>query len=493
MNNKNKTIFKSFFIIFVFALAIQVSAVWTNPPPGTPPANNIPPPINTGIDAQMKNGAFGAQGIRAVGPLGLGLFDKQLGIGSVSGVPHMPATDIELDVLGDIKFSGALMPNGNAGTDGFFLKSKGSGVAPEWVAGSGGGSLWVRTGTLLSPLNPNDDIGISDSAIVYKGVARFIYAPGTNLFMGKYAGNLSLTGSANMGFGEYSLDALTSGNSNSAFGPYSLGNLGTGSNNASLGNGGLAQLTSGDRNVSIGIESGDEINSGDDNIFIGYNAASNLGSSGSKNIIIGTSTCTASGSESYSDNVFLGYNAGCDNETGINNVAVGRAALDFPTTGSNNTAVGAYSDISAVNLNNATAIGYQASVNASNKIVLGNTSVTSIGGYAIFTNYSDLRLKENVEYKKDLGLNFISKLKTVSYNYKDDENKVRRDGLIAQDVKKVLDELGLEFSGLVIDKDEMGTMNLSYDSLVIPLINSVQEQQKQIEDLKAEIEILKNK
>jgi uncharacterized small protein (DUF1192 family) len=123
--------------------------------------------------------------------------------------------------------------------------------------------------------------------------------------------------------------------------------------------------------------------------------------------------------------------------------------------------------------------------------VLGNTSATTVGGYGAWTNYSDARLKENIIYKGDLGLDFIMKMKTVSYNYIDDENKRRRDGLIAQDVQQAMKELGVEFSGLVVDDDEMKTLNLSYGEFVIPLINAVKEQQAEIEALKKEIEELK--
>ncbi|MCS7027345.1 MAG: hypothetical protein NZ519_01145 [Bacteroidia bacterium] len=49
------------------------------------------------------------------------------------------ATPLErLDVSGNLRFSGALMPGGNAGTTGQILVSQGAGVAPIWstVAGS---------------------------------------------------------------------------------------------------------------------------------------------------------------------------------------------------------------------------------------------------------------------------------------------------------------------------------------------------------------------
>jgi trimeric autotransporter adhesin len=85
-----------------------------------------------------------------------------------------------------------------------------------------------------------------------------------------------------------------------------------------------------------------------------------------------------------------------------------------------------------------------------------------------------------------LGLDFILKLKTASYNYIEDKNKRRRDGMIAQDVQAIMLELGVPFSGLVEDGDAQKTLNLAYADFVMPLINAVKEQQIQIEKLKKE-------
>lgn len=51
--------------------------------------------------------------------------NNRLGIGNIN-----PGET--LDITGNIKFSGALMPNGNAGTAGYFLTSAGAGAAPVW-------------------------------------------------------------------------------------------------------------------------------------------------------------------------------------------------------------------------------------------------------------------------------------------------------------------------------------------------------------------------
>jgi len=193
--------------------------------------------------------------------------------------------------------------------------------------------------------------------------------------------------------------------------------------------------------------------------------------------------------EGYS-NAATGYRALYANTTGYSNTASGNLALSSNTTGYYNTAIGDRADVSTGNLTNATAIGYNASVNDSNKVVIGNSSVTTIGGYANWTNFSDRRLKENIEYRDDIGLDFIMKLNTVSFNYKDDENKRRRDGLIAQDVEEALRELNIDFNGLMIDGDEQQTMNLSYGMFVLPLINAVKEQQELIDDLRDRIKSL---
>ena len=252
------------------------------------------------------------------------------------------------------------------------------------------------------------------------------------------------TGQWNTAVGDQSLNANTSGNGNTSVGNVSLFSNTTGTSNTALGGNALNANISGNENVAIGVWTMDHVIGGSDNTGVGKAALA----------------ATTSGSF----NVGLGMNAGNVN-----------------TIGTNNTFIGAGADASSNNLSNATAIGNGAVVNASNKIVMGNASATTVGGYGSWTNYSDRRLKENIVYQNDLGLSFIQNLKTASYNYINDKNKVRRDGLIAQDVQEALTKLGIPFSGLVIDADEMQTMNLSYDSFVIPLINAVKEQQQMID------------
>jgi hypothetical protein len=91
------------------------------------------------------------------------------------------------------------------------------------------------------------------------------------------------------------------------------------------------------------------------------------------------------------------------------------------------------------------------------------------------TVISDERTKENI-LVSDLGLDFINKLNPVKYN-KIDGNRTHY-GLIAQQVKSVLDEASIEdFGGWVISdiNDPEGQQALRYEEFISPLIKAVQE------------------
>jgi hypothetical protein len=82
---------------------------------------------------------------------------------------------------------------------------------------------------------------------------------------------------------------------------------------------------------------------------------------------------------------------------------------------------------------------------------------------------SDARLKKNI-LDSDLGLDFITKLRPVSYEWISGEDKHRHYGLIAQETKKVLKNLS------IVDHDEKeDRFGIRYTELISPLIKSVQE------------------
>ncbi len=313
--------------------------------------------------------------------------------------------------------------------------------------------------------------------------------------------------SANTAVGYHALYYSQAGNNNTAIGASSLLYNSSGSDNTAVGKEALLHNNTGTFNTGVGSEVLHNYKDGSYNTAVGFSAmrggldASTHHNTAvgyqSMNAIIGGHNNTSSGSISLkelttgSGNTASGFSALSATTTGSHNTGIGVNAGTVITTGSDNTCIGYFSNVGSNNLTNATAIGYNAIVNASNKIVLGNASATTVGGYGNWTNYSDSRLKENISYRDDLGLDFITRLKTAEFNYKEDLNMRRRDGLIAQDVQKVLNDLNLEFSGLVVDDDKDKTLNLSYGDFVIPLINAVKEQQKQIENQQKQIDELK--
>ena len=85
---------------------------------------------------------------------------------------------------------------------------------------------------------------------------------------------------------------------------------------------------------------------------------------------------------------------------------------------------------------------------------------------------SDARLKTDV-VPEPLGLDFISKLKPVEYQWTDGKSPGVHHGLIAQDVEQALD--GAPFAGLVRPADDKSYYGLNYEELTAPLIRSVQQ------------------
>jgi hypothetical protein len=192
--------------------------------------------------------------------------------------------------------------------------------------------------------------------------------------------------------------------------------------------------------------------------------------------------------------------------TASNNTAIGYTALAKISIGSNNTALGFGADVTVGNLNNATAIGYNAKVNASNKVRIGNASVTKIEGQVAFTTPSDGRYKFNV--REDVaGLNFVMRLRPVTYQFDvkrfdgvdenvsfasyDQAQAVRRTGFIAQEVEAAANASGYDFNGVSRPDSDDEYYTLSYESFVVPLVKAVQEQQRIITKQQAEIDELK--
>jgi hypothetical protein len=121
-------------------------------------------------------------------------------------------------------------------------------------------------------------------------------------------------------------------------------------------------------------------------------------------------------------------------------------------------------------------------VNTSNKVVIGNTSVTSIGGYASWSNFSDKRAKRDIQDIKQ-GLDFIRQLRPVSFKMKNGNGNTDF-GFIAQDVEELLGDTHnlLDVGG---GQDRM--LSLRYTQFIAPMVKAMQEQQEMIESQQSQI------
>jgi hypothetical protein len=92
---------------------------------------------------------------------------------------------------------------------------------------------------------------------------------------------------------------------------------------------------------------------------------------------------------------------------------------------------------------------------------------------------SDARTKEDIDYSFDNGVESILKLQPTKFKFKISPNKQRR-GFIAQDVLTTIPDLVLGDG-----EKENGTYGLDYDGILAIAVKAIQEQQAQIEELKA--------
>ena len=151
------------------------------------------------------------------------------------------------------------------------------------------------------------------------------------------------------------------------------------------------------------------------------------------------------------------------------------------------------------------------SLNPNTNFGLKNPNTSQSGKMIIKAIVEKIPYKTNIKALPDkLGLAFIKKLKPIAYNWDHRSAYVRecgfqygtKDGtlasekehygIIAQDLKSVLDEINVRFDALGHD-NEKDAYRVTYEELIAPIIKSIQEQQEQIEALQTEVEKLKNR
>ena len=251
--------------------------------------------------------------------------------------------------------------------------------------------------------------------------------------------------------------------------------------------------------VVIGAQAGQNMVSGASNsVLIGYRAGKNINQS--SNVVIGASagfgTPTGTG---QTDNVLVGYAAAIDLTEGNHNVAVGAQDLfrlvtgkgnvsigfgsssSIPNAGGGNVFIGAYNSAGTFSPTHSPGTG-----SVSNTVVMGSSGVTNAYIQVAWTAVSDARDKV-VMGSVPHGLDFVSKLKPVTYQFKRNADRNEhngngqdRYGFLAQDV------LALEGDRpVIIDNIDEDKLKLTSDAIIPVLVNAIKE-------LKAEIEKLKN-
>ncbi len=406
--------------------------------------------------------------------------------------------------------------------------------------GSGTQPMLSINGPYLSFLNTGKSVFIGEGA----GMSEDLNS-NKNIFIGYQTGKNTTSGFENSAIGYQALYHNTTGYDNTATGYQALYSNTIGSYNIANGYVALYSNTTGSHNMANGYQALYSNTIGSYNIANGY-VALYSNTTGSHNMANGYKTLyhNVSGSE----NIAHGFRTLYNNTTGSDNVAIGGRALSYLTQGYGNSAMGKYAGHylttqsynvmvgnnagdfntfsygsflgsqtypSANGFSNITGIGYTARPTASNSVRIGNSSVSSIGGYAAWTNLSDGRYKNNVQENVH-GLDFILKLRPVTYNMdvwklaedlkedqiRDEEGNIvmqepdeltrqGRDekaaivytGFIAQEVEKTAREVGYDFSGVDAPKNENDFYGLRYAEFVVPLVKGMQEQQEMINTL----------
>jgi hypothetical protein len=300
---------------------------------------------------------------------------------------------------------------------------------------------------------------------IYLNGILTMHATGTNnFFIGPAAGNTAVTGNFNTAVGRNALHSLTTGVVNTANGYQALYSNTTGWYNIATGSGALYSNTTGGGNTATGSGALYSNTTGDHNTAEGQDALF-LNTTGQEN------TANGAGALQF-------------NTTGNINTADGWSAGSAITTGSGNTFVGYNANAVSSDLNDAIALGYNSLVSASSTVRIGNSGVTSIGGYVGWSTLSDGRVKKNIKNNVP-GLAFINKLTPITYNLdleaadrinqrptlktmdgktiapdakelasRQAKEQVVYTGFIAQEVEKAAKELNYNFSGVDAAKND---------------------------------------
>jgi hypothetical protein len=278
----------------------------------------------------------------------------------------------------------------------------------------------------------------------------------TNTAYGYDALTSNTTGAYNVGVGFDALKLSTSGQFSTAVGYSALSSNLIGSINTAVGALALQKNVAGISNTAIGHGSlaeviGNGAISGSYNTAIGsYSQAANV--SGERNVSVGVSALNVNTSGGY-------------------NVAIGNSSLES-CTGSSNLEIRS-GNFPAFNI-----------TNQNNYISLGSSQSTMAYIKIAWTITSDARDKMNFGDVPH-GLEFVTKLKPVSYQHKlSREEEVAhgpvRYGFLAQDILELEPD-----DSVIIDANDPESLRLTESNLFAVLVKAIQELKSELDDYKA--------
>ncbi len=397
---------------------------------------------------------------------------------------------------------------------------------------SGGGNTAVGEGALLESTTSDNSVAVGHTALFRNN------APNTTA-LGSQALFANTTGGSNTATGFSALADNTTAGGNTADGYEALLFNITGSANTAVGALALLSNTNGNGNVAVGYQALSANINGNGNVAVGSGALA-ASTSSAANAAFGAGALTAD--TTGFQNTAAGADALVHNTTGNANVGVGQGALDEITTGTGNTAVGYQAGSQLLNGtemndidignggvqgdNNITRIGdpiiqtaayIAGKVNASSgygckqgvsSTTFGNVfnfwwsgstlsayiDVTDIGAVNLTT--SDRRLKENIQPMASDALSRVMALKPSSFEYKTIPGTIfkgdgqTKEGFIADELQQIIPSAVNGEKDALTSKGTIQPQTVNLMPVVAVLTKAVQDQQKEIDELKAMVKTL---
>ena len=421
------------------------------------------------------------------------LYASVFSVSAPNEVPGNLAMVNSTATAGNILKDGALFLH-NFGNNSTFLGSNAGNVSMTGF----GGNTGVGANALRNNTDGSANTAVGVSALNNNTTGYWNTATGANAlfsnttgFQNTAVGTSALvnntTGIVNTAVGFEALKSNTSGGVNTAIGESALKSNTTGEGNTATGNDALYSNTSGILNTATGESALDSNTTGRENTASGSQALF-WNTTGSDNSATGRSALA--NNRTGSANTAVGREALHDNTEGNNNTAVGDQALRLNIRGNNNTAIGASSGVNADDLTNATAIGAGAIVDASNKIRLGNTSVSVIEGQVAYTFTSDKNQKENFQsVNAEDVLTKLAHLPVSTWNYiGHDPKQFRHYGPVAQDFFAAFghDGVGMIGTDTTINSGDM-------EGILMIAVQALERRTSELATLKAENADLKSR